>query len=103
MQAEVLESSPADDGSINVRIRGGEKRFRVHPSRLKPVSSASTPTLPSITLSPWCKQPQEACRSCLTVAAPPSSLGMAEVNALQRYLQRQGPDVHRSPHRSKSS
>mmetsp|Transcript_107071 Transcript_107071/g.169227 ORF Transcript_107071/g.169227 Transcript_107071/m.169227 type:complete len:186 (-) Transcript_107071:40-597(-) len=103
MQAEVIESSPADDGSISVRIRGGERKFRVHPSRLKPLPGASTSTLPSISLAPWCKQPAEACQSCLSIAAPPSSLGDAEMQALHQYLTSQNPGAHSFQRRSKSA
>merc|ERR1712118_613294 len=100
MQAEVLEASPAEDGSISVRIKGGERKFRVHPSRLKPVDSASTPTLPSISLSPWCKEQAEPCSSCLSVAAPPSSLHATEIQALKKYLKPEKPDAYSFQRRS---
>jgi hypothetical protein len=86
IRGEVLTSSPDASGLVDVRVAGGMRKMRVHPGRLRPVSSS--PVLPSLAPSPWAKRSTDVQESgsCITIAAPGSALGMEELRALQTYF-----------------
>jgi hypothetical protein len=86
VRAEVLDGINSG-GLVDVRVAGGKRKLRVHPSRLRPATSASSPVLPTLSPSPWSRpSTTPAGSSCLTVAAPESFLGVEELQAIRRYL-----------------